>query len=419
MRTPRWRKLAPILTLLLACGGEKKPPPGDDAQVLPRCEVPVPGTNVTMRKIGQVTGAALLVTSPPADLRLFVIEQRGAIRIFDTEQLLPDPFLDLSGDAGGPVIAGGENGLLGLAFHPQYATNGLFFVTYTARNTGDPANTQRNVLVRCSVSAADPNKADAASCVDVLSIPDFATNHNGGMIEFGKDGFLYWATGDGGGGGDPQRNGQALTDGSPMPNTKALLAKMLRLDVDNKAAGKEYGIPSDNPFAGGGGLPEIYMIGLRNAWRWTFDRETGDMWIADVGQGAIEELTVLRPAQQKGANLGWSTHEGSACFRQPCNNPASFVFPQDERTHADGWVSITGGQVYRGTCFPDLDGTYFYTDFGKGGLATAKLNADDTLTVTDLVGSFPGKGASIHEDSRGEIYETDTNGNVFQLQVTP
>jgi len=412
------RKLVPLLLLLImACGG-KQAPVGDDATVLPRCAAPVSGTTVTLRKIGQVVGGALLVTAPRDDPRLFVIEQRGAIRIFDTERLLPDPFLDLSDDAAGPVIAGGENGLLGLAFHPQYATNGLFFVTYTARNTGDAANPQRDVLVRCSVSPGDRDKADPTSCVDVLSIPDFAANHNGGMIEFGKDGYLYWATGDGGQANDPQRNGQTVVSGTPMANSNALLAKMLRLDVDHKSPGKEYGIPADNPFVTGGGAPEIFIRGLRNAWRWTFDRETGDMWIADVGQGTIEELTVLRAGEQNGKNLGWSKFEGNNCFDPPCTN-ADFTFPQDTRTHADGWVSITGGQVYRGSCFPDLVGTYFYTDYGKGGLASAKLQADGTLVVADLPGTFPRNVASIHEDARGELYATDTAGNVYQLQAGP
>ncbi|MEO8700638.1 MAG: PQQ-dependent sugar dehydrogenase [Kofleriaceae bacterium] len=409
------RNLAPALVLLLACGDKK---PGPDAEILPRCSTPVPGKTVEMKLVGQVANAALLVTAPPNDPRLFVIEQTGAIRIFENEILLPAPFLDLSADASGPVIGTNEseNGLLGLAFHPRYAQNGTYFVTYTARLSGDPANPQRDVLARCQVSATDPNKSEASSCVEVLSIPDYAANHNGGMIEFGKDGFLYWATGDGGSANDPNNNGQALVDGTPNANTKALLAKMLRLDIDNKSPGKEYGIPADNPFASGGGAPEIFMIGLRNAWRWTFDRMTGDMWIADVGQGAIEEITVLRPAQQKGANLGWSVFEASACFKPPCTITAKM--PQDERLHSNGFLSITGGQVYRGTCYPDIVGTYYYTDFVKGGLYSATLNADDTLTVVDLVGSFPGKGAAIHEDARGELYLSDTRGNIFQLQVT-
>ena len=401
------------IALLAACGGSKPTP---DAAPVMRCETPVAGTNVQMQLVAKVSGSATLVTAPRGDLRLFVLEQRGAIRIVDNNTVLPEPFLDLSADADGPVTCCGENGLLGLAFHPKYATNGTFFVTYTARNTGDAANPQRDVLVRCQVSA-DPNKADRASCVDVLSIPDFAGNHNGGMIEFGSDGFLYWNTGDGGGGGDPQKNGQAINDGDPLPNTHALLAKMLRLDVDTKSAGLEYGIPADNPFAGGGGKPEIFMIGLRNAWRWTFDRATGDMWLADVGQGNIEEITVVRPAQQKGANLGWSQFEASACFSTPCT--VAQIAPQIERTHGMGWTSITGGQVYRGGCFPDLVGTYFFTDYDdRGRLSTARLDGD-TVTATDLPGTFPPNGSSIHEDGAGELYETDTAGNVFQLVVIP
>lgn len=383
-----------------ACNGKKEGSTG-----LPKCEAPVAGERVTMREIGRVGGAALLATSPPDDPRLFVLEQGGAIRIISAEQLLPAPFLDLSADASGPVAAGGEMGLLGLAFHPSYATSGVFFIFYTTRQ---PGNALRDVLARCTVSAESPDRANPA-CTEVLSIPDFATNHNGGMIAFGKDGYLYIGTGDGGGSGDPQRTAQDLD---------SLLGKILRIDVDAPAPGQPYGIPSDNPYAGGGGRPEIFITGVRNPWRWTFDRETGDMWIADVGQGAIEELTVLRPAQQRGADLGWSTYEGTACFRQPCDAGA-MVFPQDERRHADGWESITGGQVYRGTCYPDLVGWYFYADYVKGAYAKARLRADDTLEVVDLEGSFPGNPASIHEDARGELYVTTTAGTIHHIEAGP
>jgi glucose/arabinose dehydrogenase len=390
------------LVVLAACGGSG----GQDAeQGLPRCDTPVSGTRVTARQIGRVASAALLATSPPNDPRLFVLEQGGAIRIFNSDRLVAAPFLDLTPDADGPVRSGGEQGLLGLAFHPRYATNGTFFVFYT---TVRPNNMLRDVLARCQVSATDPDRADPASCVEVLSIPDFAANHNGGMIEFGSDGFLYVATGDGGGGGDPARAGQD-------PNM--LLGKMLRLDVDSRTAG-EYGIPGDNPFAGGGGAPEVYMLGIRNAWRWTFDRETRDMWIADVGQETIEELTVLRPAEQKGANLGWSMYEGNNCYRQPCAAGA-MAFPQHTRTHAEGWVSITGGQVYRGTCYPDLVGWYFFTDYGNGGLSKARLREDGTLEVQDLPGSFPDHAASLHEDARGELYLTNTDGGVYHIEAGP
>ncbi len=408
------------VALLVACGDNKTTePPPPEVQPIVRCETPTPGTTVAMNLVAQVGSSAVLVTAPPDDLRLFVVLQVGQIKIVDGGTVLSEPFLDLSGDADGPVICCGENGLLGLAFHPQYATNGTFFVTYTARNAGDPQNPQRDVLARCQVSATDPNRADPASCVDVLSIPDFATNHNGGMIEFGADGYLYWNTGDGGGANDPQRNGQAVKDGDPMPNTHALLAKMLRLDVDNKTAGLEYGIPPDNPFAGSGAgeRSEIFMRGIRNGWRWSFDRANGDMWIGDVGQGTIEEVDVLHPAQQSGANLGWSTYEGDNCFHGPCTQ--TLFSAQDQRTHAEGWVSVTGGQVYRGACFPDLAGTYFYTDYDdKGRLSTAVLEADDTLTITDLPGRYPAHGSSIHADATGELFETDTSGNVFQLVVT-
>lgn len=405
-----------ILALILAaaCGSKK------EEGSLPKCEAPVSGERISMRQIGQVTGAALLATSPPGDLRLFVLEQRGAIRIINKEQLLPTPFLDLSVDASGPVRAGGEMGLLGLAFHPKYATNGTFFVFYT---TG---NTLRDVLARCTVSPDNPDLAMPGSCVEVLSIPDFATNHNGGMIEFGKDGYLYVATGDGGGGGDPNRNSQALTDGSPMPATQALLGKILRIDVDNPASGMEYGIPKDNPFANGGGRPEIFIVGVRNPWRWTFDRMTGDMWIADVGQNQAEELTVLRPAQQKGANLGWSVYEGDRCHRAQSGsscNPDGMIPPQDTRLHAgdgrNGWTSITGGQVYRGTCYPDIAGWYFYGDYSKGAYAKARLRDDDTLEIVELEGSLPGNPASIHEDARGELFVTTTSGAIYHVEAGP
>lgn len=400
----------PVIAVTLALGAAAGAAAGcsskqEGSTGIPTCEQPVAGDRVVMREIGRVTGAALLVTSPPGDPRLFVLEQQGAIRIISAEQLLPKPFLDLSEDSDGQVAAGGELGLLGLAFHPRYATNGVFYIFYTTRQ---PGNALRDVLARCTVSAESPDRANRA-CVEVLSIPDFATNHNGGMIEFGADGYLYIGTGDGGGGGDPQRTAQ---------NLDSLLGKILRLDVDQPAAGMEYGIPADNPYAGGGGRPEIFISGVRNPWRWTFDRKTGDMWIADVGQGAVEELTVLRPAQQTGADLGWSMYEGRACYRPPCT-PGAQVFPQDERLHSDGWESITGGQVYRGTCYPDLAGWYFYGDYAKSAYARARLRDDDTLEIVDLTGSLPAHPASIHEDSRGELYVTTTAGTIFHIEAAP
>jgi glucose/arabinose dehydrogenase len=267
------------------------------------------------------------------------------------------------------------------------------------------------------VSGTDPNRADAASCVDVLSILDFAGNHNGGMIEFGKDGYLYIGTGDGGGGGDPQRTAQ---------NTTNLLGKMLRIDVDNKDPGKEYAVPGDNPFGN-----EVFMLGLRNPWRWSFDTATGDMWIGDVGQGVIEEVDVLLAGQQKGKNLGWSVFEGTSCCmtqgdkctqsgtQAACNLP-DMVMPKDQRTHGQGWLAIIGGQVYRGSCYPDMVGWYFYSDNNKGGLAKARL-VGDAFEKMDLTGTFPNNPASIHADSRGELFITTSSspGRIYHIEAGP
>jgi glucose/arabinose dehydrogenase len=409
--------LRALVVLLAACGGKAGADAaigsGSDAPLPVACTTPISGTNITMRRIANIAAPAMLVTSPPDDPRLFVVAQTGQIWILLPDgSLVPHPFLDIAFDAPGPVQFGGEQGLLGLAFHPAYATNGQFYTFYT-KGSG---SSRRDVLITCKVSA-DPLVADRASCREMMSIPDFASNHNGGMLEFGSDGYLYISTGDGGGGGDPHRNGQALVDGGDLDSV-ALLAKILRIDVDKPADGKLYGIPPDNPFAAGGGAPEIWILGTRNEWRWTFDRETGDMWLADVGQNEWEELTVLRPAQQKGANLGWSVFEGTHCFREPCD-ATGMVMPQFERHHSTGWASIIGGQVYRGTCYSDLVGWYFFTDYEKHGLAKARLLADDTLEVEELPGNWPAVPASIHAGANGELYETDTNGNVFHLEAGP
>ena len=391
-----------------------------DAAAIRPC-TPVAGTAVAMRRLPQpVNGAAVLVTAPPGDDRLFVVEQRGAIRIYRGEALAPRPFLDLSAAAGGPVAAGGELGLLGLAFHPDHAHNRELFVFYTTRKLGDPAHAYADVVARYRASASDPDRADPTGAV-VLAIDDFSSTHNAGMIEFGPDGYLYIATGDGGGEGDPERNGQ---------DPAALLGKLLRIDVDHPAPGLAYGIPPDNPFAAGGGAPEVFALGLRNPWRWSFDRATGDLWIGDVGEGQVEEVDVLVAGNQRGANLGWSAFEGTSCCLtqpdhcrqqppQPPCDPAGKTFALDHRAHADGWRAIIGGQVYRGACYPDLAGWYFYTDNVRGGLSRARLTAPGTLEVVDLPGAFPASPSSLHADARGELYETDTAGNVYHLEAGP
>jgi glucose/arabinose dehydrogenase len=232
------------------------------------------------------------------------------------------------------------------------------------------------------------------------------------MLEFGSDGDLYVGTGDGGGGGDPNQNGQ---------NTNALLGKMLRIDVAHPANGNNYGIPADNPYANGGGAPEVFMIGLRNPWRWSFDRATGDMWIGDVGQNLIEELDVLPVGQQNGKNLGWSIFEATSCYN---NNPAcatttnTFV-PQFTHTHSNGWNAIIGGQVYRGTMYAKIAGCYFFSDNGAHGLVMASFTGG-TLTTFDLAppsNGWPQSPSSIHADAHGELYETTTDGSVYHLEA--
>jgi glucose/arabinose dehydrogenase len=418
--------LALALVALVAChrrspGKDDAPIGGGsdapiDAAVLPSCTNPIHGTHMTMRKIGNVGGSAILSTSPPLDTRLFVIRQDGLIYIFENELMRATPFIDLTSK----IVAGGEQGMLGLAFHPQYRSNGKFYVDYTANNpdTADTMHPWVDVVEEYTVTM-DPSVADPTSGRILVSIPDPYTNHNGGMIEFGSDGYLYISTGDGGAGGDPVRNSQ---------NPNALLGKMLRIDVDNPSGGKPYGIPSDNPFVAGGGAPEVFMLGLRNPWRWSFDRGTGDMWIGDVGQNAWEELDVIRAGQQSGKNLGWSMWEGNACYgNYPCTMPG-MTFPQLVWEHGPTpWVAIIGGQVYRGTCYPDLVGTYFFTDYGAHTLSTGVLNADNSVTYADLApptpppvtGGWPQAPSSLHADSRGELYETTTGGDVWHLEAGP
>ena len=412
-----------VLAILCACGdnGAK----ASDAQLdapgdgqLAAC-VPSHGTRITWRFIASTTGPALIVTSPPDDPRLFVVEQQGTIRILG-DHSTSAPFLDLSDQ----IVAGGEQGLLGLAFHPQYALNHTFYVFYTTADA--------NVLARYTASTTDPDKADPTSGVVMLSIPDFATNHNAGMLDFGPDGDLYITTGDGGGGGDPHLNGQ---------NPHALLAKMLRISTHHEDVGLHYSIPTDNPFAdGAAGAPEVLHYGFRNPWRWAFDRATGDLWIGDVGQDMVEELDLVPAGAPFGQNFGWSTYEGSSCYNNGNGNaactPAGITMPQFEAVHSDGWCAIIGGDVYRGQCFPDLTGTYFFTDYCKHELHTATKTSAATfdvsvpdVTTIDATSTYPGSPvtpASIHAAANGEIYMTTTSccgssltGGIYRLEATP
>jgi cysteine-rich repeat protein len=342
----------------------------------------------------------LLVTAPRLDPnRIFILEQEGFVRIVKNGVPVAMPFIDVSADS----QCCGEQGLLGMAFAPDYETSGIFYLSYT-NNSGKPE-------VRRFTVSANPDVANTSSTL-VIQVEDFAGNHNGGHIAFGPDGYLYFGMGDGGGGGDPQETGQDLN---------RLLGKMLRIDVNAPT----YTIPPTNPFVGIAGLDEIWAYGLRNPWRWSHDRGTGDLYIADVGQNAIEEVDVQPAASTGGENYGWDVFEGNACFEPTppdtmCPSPPTgFTFPVLTYTHSVG-CSITGGYVYRGCTMPDLHGTYFYSDICTGFIKVFKgvsggvaQNEDDlTAEVAPGGGLSIGGVSSFGEDARGEMYVVDYGGGV-------
>ena len=340
----------------------------------------------------------LFLASPPdGSGRLFVVEQGGTIRIAQDGQVLARPYLDISS----LVVAGGERGLLGMAFHPRYAENGRFFVMYTAREGGT------NTVARYQVSRADANQADPNSGVTLLAIEDFAPNHNAGMLAFGPDGYLYVGTGDGGGGNDPQRTAQ---------NLGHLFGKMHRLDVDG---GEPYAIPRDNPFVNRGDTrPEIWAYGLRNPWRYSFDRATGDLWIADVGQNRYEEIN-RQPADSRGGeNYGWSIMEGAHCLRGNDCDRSGLTLPVAEYDRGGG-CSVTGGYVYRGDRSPALTGAYFFADYCTGKIWSLHQGADGGWVQTELADT-EFSISSFGEDADGEVYITDLRGGaVYRLTAVP
>jgi glucose/arabinose dehydrogenase len=328
--------------------------------------------------------------------RLFVIQQSGRVRIIEGSSYQDPPFLDVTDLISPEVFSGdySERGLLGLAFHPDYAENGLFFVNYTDLSGS-------TVVARYSVSADDPDLADPSSAVIILTVAQPYRNHNGGHLAFGLDGYLYIGLGDGGSGGDPQGNGQ---------NTSALLGKMLRIDVDG---GDPYAIPDDNPFVNDASYaPEIWALGLRNPWRYGFDRATGDLYIADVGQGDWEEVNFQPADSTGGENYGWNIYEGTHPFSGG-SAPADQVLPIAEYSHAQG-VSITGGYVYRGAAIPDLQGAYLYGDWGSGTVWTAYRDADNAWQISEFLET--GRNiSSFGEDEQGELYLVDYAGAVLRL----
>ena len=350
-----------------------------------------PATGLRASVVVSGLEAPLFVTAPARDPRLFVLEQGGRIRIVENGRLRPEPFLDLRARAS----SGGERGLLGLAFHPKYASNGTFFVNFTDEN-GDTR------IERFRVSAADSNRADPASATLVIRIEQPYANHNGGMIAFAPDGRLWIGMGDGGSGGDPQGHGQ---------DRRSLLGKMLRLDVDARTP---YAIPPDNPWADGrAGRPEIWATGLRNPWRWSFDRGSRNVYVADVGQNRWEEVNVA-DAGRPGLNYGWNVREGAHAYGLPRVTTERMLEPALDYPHREG-CSVTGGYCYRGRALAGLQGTYFFSDYCNGWLRSFRWDGTRATERREWNVGRLGNVTSFGEDAAGELYLTTSDGRLLRL----
>jgi glucose/arabinose dehydrogenase len=324
--------------------------------------------------------------------RIFIIEQGGIIKVLQPNASTPSVFLDIHLK----VLSGGERGLLGLAFHPQYALNRRFFVYYT--RSGDGAC----VIAEYNASSANGNVADPTEMA-ILTIPHPTNaNHNGGMLAFGRDGYLYAGVGDGGGSNDPPNNAQ---------NIEELLGKILRINVDVPAGGNRYSSPADNPYVGGPGRDEIFAIGMRNPWRFSFDRLTDQQWVADVGQGSREEVDT---PIMNGGNYGWRVMEGTICNPGVTDScvPSSYIPPIFDYTHTNGRCSITGGYVYRGAQDTFTSGTYVYADYCSGEVFT--WNGTAQVTVLDTALNI----SSFGEDEAGELYVVALGGSVSKITAT-
>ena len=365
--------------------------------------VPAPPSETTLEVIETGFSAPLYVTAPTGDDRLFVVERGGQVKVLVNEEVV-GTYLSVAHLLTNP--RGSEQGLLGLAFDPAFKVNGHLFISYTDA-------TGAVVIARYTANPS-ANTVSLATARTVIRIPQPATNHNGGMLAFGPDGYLYVGIGDGGGGGDPQGNGQ---------NINTLLGSILRLDVDGDDfptdSSRNYAIPSNNPFVGLNGADEIWIYGLRNPWRFSFDNATGRMYIGDVGQSFREEITVLEPGQQRGANLGWNLIEGTRCYPGggTCST-SGIVLPQLDYVTTGG-ASVTGGYVYRGSRNPDLYGTYFYGDFIRGwvrsfGYSGSVTNHFDWSNEwnTSLVSSFG-------VDGHGEFYVVSFTGTLWRMSGPP
>ena len=404
-RSSRHLRIAAIAALTIlgslpsAAAATVLPAPITDGGAAPAA--PTSGT-IKLAVVASALSKPLLVTSPrDGTNRLFIVEQTGKIRIVKGGSLLATPFLDLTPN----VAKGGEQGLLGLAFHPGYRTNRKLYVSYTDRN-GD------SVVREYRASATNPDRVDRTTGRTIIRVAQPYANHNGGMIAFGRDGYLYIGLGDGGAGGDPDNRAQ---------NVNTLLGKMLRIGINSSTSTRNYVIPSSNPYVGRAGRDEIWQRGLRNPWRFSFDRSNGNLWIGDVGQNRYEEVDrAVRTATGagRGVNWGWRVMEGFHCY-----NPASGCStsgrtrPLLEYAHAsNGRCAVTGGYVYRGTAIPALAGWYVYADYCSGEVWAVSSTSSSRPTPVELVGTGSGRLISgFGEDAAGELYLCDLNGTVYRI----
>src|SRR5215510_4615192 len=377
--------------------------------------VAVPARAATLEPVGTFEGPVFAI-SPPGDVhRLFVVEQRGTIRIVKDGAVLPAPFLDLSPTGLNMVASGGERGLLSMAFAPDYARSGRFDVYYTALQPPGPRLGDIRVD-EFRVSASDPDRADPATRRPLLAIDHSVfANHNGGQLAYGPDGMLWIGTGDGGGGGDTLGNAQRTT---------SLLGKVLRIDARPGVPRT----PPDNPFARGGGAPAVWATGFRNPFRFSFDRAFGDLVIADVGQSFDEEVDFLPFGRGRGGNFGWNRLEGSFRFDaanaehlQPATSadvPARYVSPMIEHLHSAGWCAIIGGYVVRDPGAPELFGRYVYSDLCNGQIFSAELIPGGAVDdgPTGLTVTAP---TSFGEDACGRLYVMNAAGQLFRVAGSP
>jgi hypothetical protein len=340
------------------------------------------------------------------DDRLFVIERAGRVRVVRHGALLPTPFLDLRAIVDSED---GEQGLLGLAFHPRHAENGYLYVAYTRDLVPRQPHRHEKVIARYQVTA-DPGVADPTTATMVAVIPQPFENHNGGDLHFGLDGYLWIATGDGGGAGDPFDNAQ---------NRASLLGKILRVDVDRDDfpadPERNYGIPPDNPFVDGPGAPEVWALGLRNPWRFSVDRRTCDVFVADVGQALFEEVNLL-PAGVGGLDLGWDCWEGTSRFlaggNPACPAPEAVTWPILEYRHGQGDCAVTGGYRYRGHVIAGIAGRYLFGDFCSGRLWLADQRPGGWATT---LWRQAGNVSAFGQDARGELYVVDYRGRLLRV----